>query len=223
MEIMWLGHAAFRLKGGGKTIYIDPVEMDFGGTSAETSSYAPEPADIILLTHSHPDHCSPESFEDLRSASTVIVGPQDCGQKAEAEIQRIRPDETTIVGDVEIQAVHAYNIQRQKAPGTPFHAKGSGVGYLLSIEGCTIYHAGDTEPVPEMKAIGPVDVALLPVDGHYTMGPEEALQAAGMVNAGTMIPMHFFETSVERVLGAAQAAPEVNVHVLTVGETWILD
>ncbi len=223
MEIMWLGHAAFRLKGGGNTIYVDPVDMEYSSTRAGTSSNEPESADIILLTHSHPDHCSPGSFEHLCSASTVIVGPQDCGRMAGTEIQTIRPGETTIVRNVEIRAVHAYNIERQKAPGTPFHPKGIGVGYLLSIEGHTIYHAGDTEPVPEMNAIGPVDVALLPVDGYYTMGPEEALQAAGMVNAGTMIPMHFFETSVERVLSAARTTPEVNVHTLTVGETWILD
>ncbi len=220
MEITWLGHAAFRLKGGGKTLYIDPVEMAYCGVRTKHVFEGLEPADIILLTHDHTDHCNPGSLQPLRTPSTITVGPESCREKLGTLVHVLNPGDSTSVGTVAIRAVYAYNIKRERAPGSPFHPRGSGVGYLLTIDGRTVYHAGDTEPVPEMDGLGPVDVALLPVDGHYTMSPEEAMQCAATVKATTVVPMHFFETPLERVLAAATAYPGINVQALDIGEIW---
>lgn len=220
MDITWLGHAAFRLKGRAQTVYIDPVEMDYCGEQARRLFDEAEPADVILLTHHHTDHCNPESFQHMRTASTVIIGPGDCISKVKGLIQKIEPGDALTIGGATIKAVHAYNIKRHRSPGTPFHPRGSGVGYVVSLDGITIYHAGDTEPIPEMSDFGPVDVALIPVDGHYTMSAEEAIESARRVKARTMIPMHYFDTVVGSVLSAAIAAQSSAVHVLQIGETF---
>ncbi len=220
MEITWLGHAAFRLKGSGRTIYIDPVPMEYCGASVKHLFDTLEPADIILLTHEHMDHCSPQAISSLRTPATIIVGPEACREKLKLDVQAVAAGTTMNLGPIGIHAVHAYNLLRQRAPGTPFHPKGHGVGYVVSAGHLTVYHAGDTEPIPEMQEYGPLDVALLPVDGHYTMSPEEALQCAMMVKATTAIPMHFFENAVEFVLAAAKAAAGVRLQVLEVGEVW---
>lgn len=222
MDITWLGHAAFRLTGQSQTVYIDPVEMEYCGARAKRLFADPLPANIILLTHHHTDHCNPESFARMRTPSTVIVGPRGCCDKVRGLVQEISPGGTSTLGGATIQAVYAYNIRRQRSPGTPFHPRGMGVGYVVTLDDHTVYHSGDTEPVPEMQGLGPVDVALLPVDGHYTMSPEEALQVAATVGARTVIPMHYFDTPVGDVLSAATASQRSGVHVLEVGETFTL-
>lgn len=223
MDITWLGHAAFRLRGQGQTIYIDPVDMEYSGARAKHLFDAPEPADIILLTHHHTDHCNPDSFKRMRTPATIIVGPRGCADKVKGLVQEVKPGTTVTLGVTPVRVVHAYNIVRQREPGIPFHSRGSGVGYIVTLDGHTIYHSGDTEPIPEMAEIDGVDVALLPVDGHYTMTPEEAFQCAATVKAKVVIPMHFFDTPVERVLAAAAAAHSTSVHVLEVGESLTLD
>lgn len=220
MEITWLGHAAFCLQGNGRTVYIDPVPMEYCGSRVRNVFASLAPADVILLTHEHMDHCNPQSIAPLRTPSTVIIGPGTCSQKLKGAVQVVSPGEATCVGPIGIQAVHAYNVTRERAPGSPFHPKGTGVGYVVTLEGHTVYHAGDTEPIPEMQGIGPVDVALVPVDGHYTMPPDEAVQCAATVRAGTTVPMHYFETPVERVLAAAKAHTGINVQILEIGEQW---
>jgi len=223
MEITWLGHAAFRLRGQSQTVYIDPVRMEYCGARTKALFDSAEPADIILLTHHHTDHCNPDSFARMRRPATIVIGPRGCSDKVRGLVQTIGPGETVTVGGVSVRATHAYNVSRQRTPGTPFHPQGMGVGYIVTMDGHTVYHAGDTEPIPELGGIGPVDVALLPVDDHYTMAPEEALQCARMVQAARVIPMHFFDTPVERILAAAGAMPDLNVQVLDVGETLTLD
>lgn len=223
MDITWLGHAAFQLKGLSQTVYIDPVRMEYCGTRTKPFFESPEPADIILLTHHHTDHCNPDSFARMRRPATIIFGPRSCSDKVRGLVQVIGPGEAVTIGGATIRAVHAYNVSRQRAPGMPFHPQDTGVGYIVTLDGHTVYHAGDTEPIPELEGQGPVDVALVPVDDHYTMSPEEALQCARMVQAARVIPMHFFDTPVERVLAAAGAVPDLKVQVLEVGETLSLE
>lgn len=223
MDITWLGHAAFRLKGRSQTVYIDPVEMEYCGAKARRLFDTAEPADVILLTHHHTDHCNPDSFKRMRTPATVVIGPHGCSDKVRGLVQEISAGDTITVAGVTVRAVHAYNVARQRSAGVPFHPRGTGVGYIVDIDDHTVYHSGDTEPIPEMDGVGPVDVALVPVDGHYTMSPEEALQSARMAGAATVIPMHFFDTPVERVYGAATATPELQLHLLEVGETLTLD
>ncbi|MBE9505537.1 MAG: MBL fold metallo-hydrolase [Chloroflexi bacterium] len=222
MRIQWLGHAAFKLSGAGQTIYIDPSRMDSLGPEVKRLFDHPEPADVILFTHDHPDHCNPASFGKMLKANTMLVGPQSCRSKLGAEMHMVEPGAQLTVGAATIRAVYAYNITRHRTPGTPFHPRGAGVGYLVTIEGHTVYHAGDTEPIPEMGHLGKVDVALLPVDGHYTMPPEEAMQAAATIRCGVVIPMHLFNTPGEEVVAAAREHPNVSLRLLEPGDTYDL-
>ncbi len=220
MEIQWLGHAAFKLTGGGSVVYIDPSVMPYlGQKSRDLMSHA-EPADVVLTTHEHADHCSPEIIARLLKPGTIIVGPSSCRPKLGSQFREMNPGDTASFGNVNVRAVEAYNVVRHRAPGTPFHPRGTGVGYVVTIEGQSVYHAGDTEPVPEMEHVGPVDVALMPVDGHYTMSPAEALQSAALAGARTMIPMHFFDTKIETVLEAAKAVQGMEVKFLDLGQTY---
>jgi len=173
-RIHWLGHDAFKIIAS-KVIYIDPYQID-----AEQQK-----ADIVLITHKHADHCSPEDIDRVRASHTLTIAPADSLAGVAGEKRFIAVGQTLRVGEVEITAVPAYNI------GKAYHPKNAGwVGYLISIDGMTVYHAGDTDRIPEMKRIHP-DIALLPVGGTYTMTAEEAADAALDLRPRLAIPMHY--------------------------------
>lgn len=220
MKIQWLGHAAVKLTGKDSVVYIDPSAMPYLGQKAKDLMSSAEPADVVLITHEHADHCSPELIAHLLKPGTIIVGPSSCRAKLGSQFRELNPGGRATFGNVTVRAVEAYNVVRHRSPGTPFHSRETGVGYVVTIDGVTVYHAGDTEPITEMEQIGPVDVALMPVDGHYTMSPAEALQGATLVGAGTMIPIHFFDTGIDAILEAARAVPGIRVKLLDPGQTY---
>ena len=102
---------------------------------------------------------------------------------------------------IQVTAVPAYNLVHERSPGVPFHPKGQGNGYVLSFGDKRVYVAGDTENVPEMKALAGVDVAFLPMNLPYTMTPEMAADAARMVRPKILYPYHFGETDTSRLIG----------------------
>ena len=179
VKIEWLNHhAAFRITNS-KTVYIDPWEI-------ETF----EDADIILITHAHYDHCSPSDIEKIKNADTTIIAPPDCAAKFK-NAQAIKPGQTTTAKGIKIEAVPAYNLTRFRSPGTPFHPKDMNwVGFIIEIDGVRIYHAGDTDKIPEMSDIK-ADICLLPIGGTYTMDAQEATEAANLINPKIAIPMHW--------------------------------
>lgn len=172
-SVHWLGHASFRLTGE-KVIYIDPWQLQSG-----------EAADIILITHPHDDHCSPADVARIRGPQTTVVATADCAGKLQAPVQVVKPGDKIIVQGVTIEAVPAYNI------GKTFHPQAKGwVGYVVTVNGKRIYHAGDSDHTPEMDAVR-ADVALLPVGGKYTMNVDEAAAAANTIKPGVAVPMHW--------------------------------
>lgn len=174
-KIAWLGHSSFKIADD-KVIYIDPRKLGRG-----------EPADIILVTHSHHDHCSPQDVAKLQKAETVIVTVPDCVEKFGGDVRPIRTGDSLKIDEVIIQAVPAYNTDK------PHHPKAAGwVGFIIEMGGSRIYHAGDTDSIPEMDEIK-ADIALLPVGGTYTMTAEEAAQAAERIKPKVAIPMHWGE------------------------------
>ncbi|MFC1801752.1 MBL fold metallo-hydrolase [Nanoarchaeota archaeon] len=179
VKIKWLGHSSFKITNG-KTIYLDPYHIE-----------PEEDADLILITHAHFDHFSPEDLEKIKKKSTVVVTTADCAAKLSLNTKVIKPGETINLENIKVEAVPAYNTHRFKSEGVPFHSKESGwCGYIITVDNVRIYHAGDTDKIPEMKDIK-CDVALLPIGGTYTMDAEEAAQAANEIQPHVAIPMHW--------------------------------
>lgn len=177
MEIKWHGHASFEIFSDGKTIYIDPYKLP----------EKPKKADLVLVTHEHFDHLS--NINQLRRPSTIVIGPEGCKKKVK-NLKVIEEGEEINLKGFKIEAVPAYNVQRFRSPGNPYHPKGLGVGYVVTVEGKKIYHAGDTDLINEMERLN-VDIALLPIGGKYTMDVEEAINAAITINPEIIVPMHY--------------------------------
>jgi len=206
LSLKWLGHASFQIRAGGKTIYIDPYEGQYT-----------EKADLILITHSHHDHCDTSKIKKVYKADTVVIAPKDCASKIVGDIRSLKPGEETIVDDLRVGGVEAYNYKRFRSPGNPFHPKGFGVGYLMTTEDKTIYHAGDTDFIPEMNELKDVDVALLPSGGTYTMDNAEAAEAASTLKPKIAIPMHIWDTNPKEFKRLVEAKSNVKVVVLQKG------
>jgi len=207
ISLEWLGHSSFMLKAEGKTIYVDPYEGEYS-----------EKADLILVTHSHFDHCDPSKIKKIRQPNTVIIAPEDCASKVSGEVKTLKPNQEMAVGKIRVKATEAYNNKRFRTPGNPFHPKGFGVGYLITVRDKTIYHAGDSDLIPEMKQLGHVDVALLPSGGTYTMDNPESAEAALTINPKTAIPMHRWDTDPEEFRKKLGSNSNIQVVILSKGE-----
>ncbi len=173
-KIHWLGHATTRIDAE-KVIYIDPWKLKEGAKKA----------DIILITHDHFDHCVPSDVKKIQGADTTIVTVKDCAGKLKGDVKIVKPGDKVNVKGIEIEAVPAYNVNKD------FHPKSKGwVGFIVTINGVRIYQAGDTDMTEEMKKLN-VDIALLPVGGTYTMTANEAATAANIFKPKVVIPMHW--------------------------------
>jgi L-ascorbate metabolism protein UlaG (beta-lactamase superfamily) len=173
-NIHWLGHDSFRIDGK-TTIYLDPWNLRAG---------APK-ADLILITHDHHDHCSPDDVAKISREGTVVVTIAAATRQLKGEVRAVKAGDSLTVGDISIEVVPAYNVNK------PFHPQSAGhVGFILTVADKRIYHAGDTDVIPEMDSIQ-ADIALLPVSGKYVMTADEAVQAAQKINPQVAIPMHY--------------------------------
>jgi len=212
VTVKWLGHASFRISADGKIIYVDPYAGDYR-----------EKADIILITHSHFDHCDRGKVREISKPDTTIIAPEDCASALGGNVRTVKAGDEIIIGDVEIKAVHAYNIKRFRSPGKPFHPRGFGVGYLIRVGGKVIYHAGDTDFIPEMKELGEVDLALLPSGDTYTMDNPEAAEAAITINPKFAIPMHRWNTDPKEFKRMIEERSEVKAILLREGGEFTLE
>jgi L-ascorbate metabolism protein UlaG (beta-lactamase superfamily) len=172
-KITWLGHDAFRIQGS-KMVYLDPFKIS-GGPAA----------DLVLVTHDHFDHCSPEDVAKVQTDKTIIVTEKDSAAKLSGDVRIVKPGDVLEVDGVRIEAVPAYNTDKD------FHPKAKGwLGFIVQIDGVRIYHAGDTDFIPEMKGLK-TDIALLPVSGTYVMTADQAVQAALAISPKVAVPMHY--------------------------------
>lgn len=187
VQIEWLGHASFRISSSGKVIYIDPFVLDEN----------PYPADLVLITHDHYDHCAVENIKKILKQDTIVVAPQNCLSKLafvpQSNLRLMGIKDSINCSQVEINTIPAYNINKFRGPEMPFHPRNYGLGYIFNFEGVKIYHAGDTDFVPEMRELADqqIDVALLPVGGTYTMDAREAAEAVKAIKPQVAIPMHW--------------------------------
>jgi L-ascorbate metabolism protein UlaG (beta-lactamase superfamily) len=182
-NIHWLGHDSFRIDGS-VTVYVDPWKLPAGQPAAG----------LILVTHDHFDHLSLPDIEAIAGPDTVVVGPASVtAQVSGLATVTLTPGESAKVAGVEVLAVPAYNVDKFRAPGQPYHPRESGgVGYVVAVDGVRYYHAGDTDAVPEMAEVH-CEVALLPVGGKFTMTWEEAAEACELIDTEAAVPMHYGE------------------------------
>jgi L-ascorbate metabolism protein UlaG (beta-lactamase superfamily) len=180
----WLGHAGFRITSPRATIYIDPYRVPDGPK-----------ADLILVTHGHYDHFSPQDLERLSHERTCLVAPPAVAERASGRVSSIVPGqelELESVPGVEVAAVAAYNTSKRDREGRLFHPREAGwVGFEVNVRGERLYHSGDTDVIPEMDGVAGVDVALLPVSGVYVMTAGEAAEAARRIQPRVAVPMHW--------------------------------
>ncbi len=167
VKVTWLGHSSFCLEADGMVFYIDPFILP----------RTAKPADAILYSHGHFDHCV--AAPSITTSRTVLIGH---GCKLPCRIIEIGAREK--VGGAIIEAVHAYNI------GKPFHPRDAGAGYIIRFKTASVYFAGDTDFIPEMKGCK-CDIALVPIGGTYTMDATEAAEAIAAIMPKVAIPMHY--------------------------------
>lgn len=186
VKISWLGHDGFKIQEeGSEVLVIDPFKLEHEAR-----------ADYVLISHEHFDHCNAEDLRKVLKPNTTIVAIPACREEIEKaggkNVITVKPGDTTKAGKYEVRAVAAYNVNKFRAPGKPFHPKVDGkVGYIIKTKGgTTIYHTGDTDIIPEMDNLRP-DIVLLPVSGTFVMTVEEALQAEDRIKPKIVIPMHW--------------------------------
>ncbi|MEK6928376.1 MAG: MBL fold metallo-hydrolase [Nanoarchaeota archaeon] len=187
IELAFLGHSGFLITNErGERIAIDPYNLH----------EKIEKADYIFITHSHYDHCSIKDVVSISKKGTVIVIPADVQSKITkiegVEMHVIEAGEEISFGEFKVEALPAYNINKI------FHSKADGwIGYLIKFNNVIIYHAGDSDKIPEMEKLTGYGkhendfIALLPVSGTYVMTAEEAAEAAVLIKPSVAIPMHY--------------------------------
>lgn len=175
--LTWYGHDCFKIVAGGKIIYLDPFQL----------TPPKEPADLILVTHEHFDHCSKKDIDLVAKPTTSFIASTACaGTLSGVRLETIVPGQRLERDGVTVEAVPAYNI------GKTFHPVGTDrVGYIITVEGQRIYHAGDTDNIPALRGLQGIDLALVPVSGTYVMTAEEAADAVNAFRPKLAIPMHY--------------------------------
>ena len=192
-QVTWLGHASFCFIDeltGNRIYYADPFSL--------TQQQLPK-ADLLFITHAHPDHLSQDDIKKVTKEDTIIIAPQNCLDKIQWEKllpQAVSPNNSYLINDFSFSTIPAYNIKPDRLQFHPID--NHWVGYIFNLNGKKIYHAGDTDFIPEMRELANehLDVALLPIGGTYTMDVAEAIEAANVIQAAYTVPMHY-----KRLLG----------------------
>jgi L-ascorbate metabolism protein UlaG (beta-lactamase superfamily) len=192
IEMHFIGHASLVFNLNSFIVYIDPVRS--------MGKYDNMPkADLILVTHEHGDHLDANLIKELSKPGTIVL----CNDASLSKIpsaQAMKNGDTKNINGVEVEAFPAYNIVNMRAPGQPFHPKGTGNGYIITFGGKRIYVAGDTENTPEMKALKNIDVAFLPMNLPYTMTPDMVADAALAFRPKILYPYHYGETNTSEII-----------------------
>ena len=205
LEITFIGHGTLMFAFDGKILHVDP----FG----RLADYSQLPkADLILLTHAHVDHLDPEALAHIQTEETDMVIAEVCAAQVKNGVVMKNGDVKTVNG-LKIEAVPAYNMEHKRDDGQPFHPKGEGNGYIISFGDKRVYVAGDTENIPEMKALTDIDCAFLPMNLPYTMTPEMVADAAKAFKPAILYPYHYGKTDTTELVTLLQDEKDIEVRI----------
>lgn len=205
LKLTFIGHGTLMFSFNGKVIHIDPV--------SRYADYANLPqADLILVTHEHGDHLDTGVINTLSKPDTDIILTEKCSDKVPAG-NVMQNGDTKDIDDIKIEAVPAYNIEHMRSPGRPFHPKGEGNGYVLTLGDKRVYVAGDTENTPEMKGLTDIDVAFLPMNLPYTMTPEMVADAAKAFKPKILYPYHYGNTDTQKLVDLLKNEAGIEVRI----------
>ncbi|MBW1841491.1 MAG: MBL fold metallo-hydrolase [Deltaproteobacteria bacterium] len=205
VEITFIGHGTLMFTFQGKVIHVDPW--------SKLTDYSIMPkADLILLTHEHRDHLDLNAIDVLRTENTAIVLTDACAKQVKGGKVTSNGDVKTVKG-FKIEAVPAYNIVHMRSEGLPFHPKGNGNGYVITFGDKRVYVAGDTENTPEIKALGNIDIAFLPMNLPYTMTPEMVADAAKAFKPKILYPYHYGKTDTSKIIELLKDDKQIEVRI----------
>ncbi len=205
LEITFIGHGTLMFAHDGTVIHVDPW------TSLADYSAMPK-ADIILVTHEHRDHLDLQAIKQASTDKTVIILTEKCASQVAGGIVMKNGDVKTVAG-VTIEAVPAYNIVHMRSADVPYHPKGEGNGYVITLGGKRVSVAGDTENTPEMKALKDIDIAFLPMNLPYTMTPEMVADAAKAFKPKILYPYHYGQTDTSELVELLKDMDEIEVRI----------
>jgi L-ascorbate metabolism protein UlaG (beta-lactamase superfamily) len=201
-------HATVQIELGNTVVLVDPAQGDLSKA---------KPGDLVLVTDIHGDHLSPDGIAKVRKANAPVVVPSavqiQAGGKIPAPVEVLNNGQSKTIAGVTVEAVPMYNLQRGPSAGQLFHTKGRGNGYVVTLGGKRLYVAGDTECVPEIKALKNIDVAFMPMNLPYTMPPSEAADCVKAFRPKIAIPYHFQGQKTEE-FEAALKGSGIEVRVL---------
>ena len=205
LSLTFVAHATFWITYGATVIHVDPV--------GQHTDYAVLPkADLVLVTHEHHDHLDPGAIEAARKPSTSVIVASKCAGQVPGAIVLHNGDSRSI-GGIRVEAIPAYNVVHTRSPGMPYHPRGSGNGYVLTLGERRLYIAGDTENTREMKALKGIDIAFLPMNLPYTMTPEMVADAALAFRPKVLYPYHFGETDTSVIQALLASAKDIEVRI----------
>jgi L-ascorbate metabolism protein UlaG (beta-lactamase superfamily) len=205
LVITFLGHGTLMMSCGGVIIHVDPV--------SQMADYAQLPkADLILVTHEHPDHFDLNAINAVKTGKTALVVTENVAKMVGEGIVLKNGDVKTIQG-FKIEAVPAYNLVHLRSPGVPYHPKGLGNGYIVTCGEKRIYIAGDTENTPEMKSLRNIDIAFLPMNLPYTMTPEMVADAAKAFRPKILYPYHYGNTDTSKLTYLLRDEKDIEVRI----------
>ena len=211
----------FRIKSKEYVIHIDP---GFSGTFEDLNikeSLFKDKADLILITHPHKDHVRLESIQKLWKENTLIIAAENALTPSEYPFKVIHEDEVIEVFDIKIQTIPAYNTESGHST-KKFHVRGLGVGFIIEVDDLKLYHAGDTDLIPEMKSLNDIDVAFIPCGGTYVMDIEEASESALLIHPKYAFPMHQADKNMLDFKYRLREHKDIEVVMLHIGESKLI-
>ncbi len=207
LEMFFVGHGTLMFKFNDLVIHIDPTMRE--------ADYATLPdADLILVTHQHGDHLDPTAINHILKSDTRVVMTQSCfDQFEDFEATVMSNNQMETILGVGIEAYPAYNIKHKRSNGEPYHPKGEGNAYLLSFGTTNVLIGGDTENVPELKALTDVKIAFLPMNLPYTMTPEMVADVALALRPAILYPYHYGNTDPEKLVELLKDEKDIEVRI----------